>query len=759
MLKTPSIEQQADEIIESLDMSQKAQLLSQVIWETTSIDHFDKRLNKFLLADGPAGIRRLKEYFDDDIYNTKPSTSYPSPSTYASSWNKDLINELGIHIGKEALQEDVDTMLAPAINLKRSPLGGRNFEYYSEDPQLTSELATSFIKGIQSQGIGACLKHFALNNQETRRMNIDVRVDKQTLHELYLRAFEKPVRVGKPKMVMTSYNQINGEYCASNPLLLDILRRKWGFEGVIVTDCFAAHDLGKGIAHGLTLQMPGEPKEKIVKQIKKLISSNQLTEEQLNNAVKRNIIFDLDAQQNHSRRSKYDRDSHHNFARQVAEESMVLLQNNNNVLPLNEKQNILVVGELAQKPRFQGGGSSHVNPYKLEIPLQELKKLNSNITYSQGYKLNEKTDESLINQVKEQAASTDIIVVFAGLPDLVESEGYDRNNLSLPDNQNDLIKSLSSMGKPLVVVLANGSVVEMPWRNKVDGILESYLGGEAGGSAVADILFGKINPSGHLAESFPEKLQDNPTYLNFPGNQHDVIYGEGRFIGYKYYCAVNKKVAFPFGYGLSYTKFNFHHLVTKINKEIQTATIELTNTGSRAGKEVVQVYTKFLDTVGSPEPLQLAGFKKIELLPNQTKKVEIKLDPKVFEIFDVTTDQWIQQNGKYQLFVGESCLDDSLSTTIDIKASRTRITANHNLGDILRQNPDIYSELEHVFQKHPKSLGFLQMIKDDDPLKSLSMSSLMTLNTLRRADPTLDEDSIASILTILNRGDNKHAKD
>lgn len=754
MLKKNNIEVQANEIIQSLNISQKAQLLSQVIWETTSIDKFDRRLNKFLLADGPAGIRRLKEYFDDDIYNTKPSTSYPSPSTYASSWNKDLINNLGSHIGKEALQEDVDTMLAPAINLKRSPLGGRNFEYYSEDPKLTSELATSFITGIQSQGIGACLKHFALNNQETRRMNIDVKVDKQTLHELYLRAFEKPVKEGKPKMMMTSYNQINGDYSASNPLLLDILRRKWGFEGVIVTDCFAAHDLGKGIVHGLTLQMPGEPKDKIISQIKELISNGQLTEEQLDSAVKKNIIFDLDAIQNHSKRSKYDRERHHEFARRVAEESMVLLQNNHNVLPLNKKQNILVVGELAQKPRFQGGGSSHVNPYKLEIPLQELNKLSPNVSYSQGYILNKETNKSMVKEAMDKAVLADTIVVFAGLPDLVESEGYDRKNLALPDNQNTLIASLINTNKPIVVVLANGSVVEMPWKNKVNGILESYLGGEAGGSAIANILFGITNPSGHLAESFPEKLQDNPTYLNFPGNQHDVIYGEGRFIGYKYYCAINKKVAFPFGHGLSYTKFEFHNLNTKINDKIQIATVELTNIGPRTGKEVVQIYTRFLDTVGSPEPLQLSGFKKIELLPGQTKKVEIKLDPKSFESFDVTTDQWIQQNGRFELFVGESCLNKNLSTIINIKTTKSTITADHNLGDILRQNPGIYDTLENLFQKHPKSLGFLKMIKDVDPLKSLSMSSLMTLNTLRRADPTLNKESIISILNILNKGEN-----
>ncbi|WP_195701137.1 beta-glucosidase [Companilactobacillus futsaii] len=754
MLKSKeSLEEQADKILNNLTISQKAQLLSQATWETTPVDRFSNRLGKFLLADGPAGIRRLKDYFDDDIYNTKPSTSYPSPSTYASSWNKKLIYELGLHMGKEALQEDVDTMLAPAINLKRSPLGGRNFEYYSEDPKLTGDLSTEFIKGIQSQGIGACLKHFALNNQETRRMNIDVKVDKQTLHELYLRAFEKPVKSGKPKMIMTAYNKVNGEYSASNSLLLDILRRKWGFEGVIVTDCFAAHDLAKGVSHGLTLQMSGEPGNKISKEINDLISSGKLNEDELNDAVKRNIIFDLSAIKNRQKGFTYNREQHHDFARKVAEESIVLLKNSKNVLPLNADQKILIVGELAKKPRFQGGGSSHVNPYKLEIPLDELKKRNNRIDYSQGYRLDDCKDKTMANDAIKRASLADVIVIFAGLPDLVESEGYDRKDMSLPQNQNDLIKSLSNVGKPIVVVLENGSVVEIPWKNDVDGILESYLGGESGASAITNILFGDVNPSGHLAETFPTKLEDNPSYLNFPGNQHTVIYGEGRFIGYKYYDAVQKNVAFPFGYGLSYTNFKIDNLLQSINENEQKVQVDVSNIGARAGKDVIQVYTKFLDAVGSPEPLQLAGFKKVEVLPGETKQITINLDPKSFEIFDVTTNTWVEQNGTYELFVGESSADKKLISMVKINSLNYKITADHSLGDILRQNPAMYSQLEDVFKNHPKSLEFLNMMKDEDPLKSLSMASLMTLNTLRRADSTMDEKSVDSVLKVLNKGE------
>jgi beta-glucosidase len=739
----------AKEITKALDIGTKAQLLSQIVWETMDISKIDQRLGSFLLADGPAGIRRMKEYFDDDIYNTKPSTSYPSPSTYASSWDPKLLKSIGIHIGKEALQEEVDTMLAPAINLKRSPLGGRNFEYYSEDPWLTSELATSFIQGIQSEGVGACLKHFAVNNQETRRMNINVDVDEQTLNELYLRAFEKPVKVGKPKMVMTAYNQVNHNYCASNPKLLDILRKEWGFDGVVVTDCFAAHDLAKGIRHGLTLQMPGEGPKQISKQIKDLIQHDQLEERELDQAVERNIIFALDAVNNQSQRKNYDRDEHHDFARKVAEESMVLLKNEHSILPLDVNQSVLVVGELAKSPRFQGGGSSHVNPYQIEQPLQELDKYSKNISYEQGYRIDGSEDIELQRRAIQTSAKNDVIVIFAGLPDLVESEGYDRQNLLLPENQNQLIYKLVSTGKKIVVVLANGSVVEMPWRHEVKGILESYLGGEAGASAIANILFGKINPSGKLAETFPEKLADTPTYLNFPGNQHDVVYGEGRFIGYKYYEAKKQSVAFPFGHGLSYTSFLYQKDDNFISKDNSKVNILLTNNGNRTGKEVVQIYTRFIDSIGNKEPIQLAGFKKIELQPKTTKCSSISLDEKVFKIFDTTTHEWVTQPGRYEVFAGGSSEDRQLVEEIRIETEMQRITADHNLGDMLKYK-NMYNLLTGILKAHPKSLEFLEMTKDNDPLKAISMGSLMTFNTLRRVDPTLDEVAVDKIIMQIN---------
>ncbi|MFC6293690.1 beta-glucosidase [Lactiplantibacillus daoliensis] len=749
--------QLADEIIKQLTIDEKAQLLSQVIWETTTISHLNPHLSKFLLADGPAGIRRLKEYFDDDIYNTKPSTAYPSPSTYASSWDPNLLTQIGKHIGEEALQEAVDTMLAPAINLKRSPLGGRNFEYYSEDPYLTSTLATHFIQGLQSTGVGACLKHFALNNQETRRMNLNVEVDEQTLHELYLRAFEKPVKAGKPKMVMTAYNQVNGDYCASNPELLDILRRTWGFNGVVVTDCFAAHDLGQGIKHGLTLQMPGESKENITNQIQQLITTQRLKITDLDHAVKRNIVFALDAAGERKHRKNYNRDAHHDFARKVAENSMVLLKNEDQVLPFTTNQHLLVVGELATHPRFQGGGSSHVNPYHLEQPLAELKKINQHITFAKGYQIDNLHQTELVQQAIDASANQDAIVVFAGLPDLIESEGYDRDNLDLPINQNQLIQAMVATKKPVIVVLATGSVVTMPWQHSVNGILESYLGGEAGASAIANILFGKVNPSGKLAETFPKQLSDNPSYLNFPGNQHTVLYGEGRFIGYKYYAATNKNVAFPFGFGLSYTTFSYQTTKPLVNPTHTQVTFQLTNTGSLGGQAVAQVYTHFLDTTVGQEPLQLAGFQKVYLKPQQTKAIVIDLDQRVFQTFDTTTHQWITNAGTYHIYVGNASDDSQLAAEISIYGVTTPVTANSNLSDMLQQ-PTMKATLQLLFKKHPKSAEFLALTQDKDPLKARSMGGLMTFNTLKRVDPTLNDHVINTMVQTINqKGDLIHA--
>lgn len=741
----------AKEILKTLSLSDKSKLLSQLVWETTDIHKIHTKLERFLLADGPAGIRRLKEYFDEDIYNTRPSTCYPSPSTYASSWNRELLYQLGEHMGKEAKQEKVDAMLAPAVNIKRSPLGGRNFEYYSEDPYLTGELATEYIKGIQKEGIGACLKHFAANNQETRRMNVDAEIDETTLHELYLSAFEKPIKEGRPEMVMAAYNQINGEYCASNPMLLDLLRKEWGYEGVVVTDCYAAHDLGKGIRHGLTLQMPGESEEQIVCRVAELLETGKITEEQLNTAVLHNIEFALDVQENRQKDYVYDREFHHSFARNIAEESMVLLKNEDNILPLSKGERILVVGDLAIHPRFQGGGSSHVNPWKLENPLEELKKRGTCVEFLQGYCIDgtEEENNRFAEEVLETAGRYQKILVFAGIPDLVESEGYDRENIKIPEEQNRLITCLAENGHAVVVALANGSVVEMPWRNQVLAILECYLGGEAGASAAAKILFGEVNPSGKLAETFPIRLEDNPSYLYFPGNTESVVYGEGPFVGYKYYDALERKVAFSFGHGLSYTEFSYGQNVL-VDVQGKTVTLKLSNEGVRAGKETIQVYVKRKAVRESIVPKKLVGFSKVFLMPREEKTITISLDEKIFMNYSIENHQWEKKNGTYEIYIGSSATDIRLTEAVTISDRPYIMTEDSNIGDLI-QIPGMYEKLEKAFDHHPVSLNFLEMTRDEDPLKAISMGSLMTLRTLKRADSTLMDKDIANILEEVNR--------
>lgn len=751
-MQIEKIQKRAREILDTLSIEEKAGLLSQIVWETEDVSVIHRELDGFLLADGPAGIRRLKDYFDEDIYNTKKSTCYPSPSAYASSWNRELVFELGVHMGKEARQEEVDTMLAPAVNIKRSPLGGRNFEYYSEDPYVTGELATAFIKGIQREGVGACLKHFAVNNQETRRMNIDVRIDEETLHETYLSAFEKPVKEGKPKMIMAAYNQINGEYCAGNPMLLNLLCKEWDYEGVIVTDCYAAHDLAKGISNGLTLQMPGEQRERIARRVEELMEEEVLTEKQLDEAVIHNIIFALEAKDRRVQDCTYDREEHHCFARELARESMVLLKNEDQTLPLSKEEKILVLGELARIPRFQGGGSSHVNPWKLEIPAEEMKKKGRRVDILMGYRMGGDSGETekLMQEAAEAAAGYDKIVVFAGVPELVESEGYDRGSLSLPEEQNQLIFRLLEEGKPVVVALANGSVVEMPWKEQVSAILECYLGGEAGASAAAEILFGEVNPSGKLTETFPLCLEDNPSYLYFPGDTERVVYGEGKFVGYKHYQALKKTVAFPFGHGLSYTKFEYQSIEPSLNLKNPGIRVRVRNIGEKAGKEIIQIYIRRKTSGETIVPIKLVGFEKIYLEPGEEKEAVIFPDEKAFLHYRAKIHGWERRNGVYELCAGSSVEDIRLSYIIEISEKPYCMTPDSSIGDMIRI-PGMYEKLERAFEGHPISMNFLKMTMDEDPLKAISMGSLMTMQTLKRVDNTLMDEDIFQIIDLINK--------
>lgn len=730
---------------------EKAALLSQIVWETTDTGRF--HLPGFLLADGPAGIRKLKEYFDEDIYNTYPCICYPSASTCAGSWDRELLRELGQHLGKEAKAEGIDVLLGPGVNIKRSPLGGRNFEYYSEDPYVTSELATEYIKGIQELGTGACIKHFAANNQETRRMTIDVKVDEETLQELYLKAFEKPIKEGKPYMVMTAYNQVNGEYCGEHSYLLKkVLREDWGYEGCVVTDCYAAHDLAKALKNGLNLQMPGESEKRLTERIKEYIAAGELSERELEQAVGKTIDMALQLNENRIQ-TDYDKEKHHVFAEKCALESMVLLKNKDSILPLNKKEKIAVIGEMAKKPRFQGGGSSHVNPYKLEQAYSYLEKDGNVCRYAAGYK-GDVTTADLLQEAREAAQKAEKIVLFIGLLEMYESEGYDRTHLSLPKAHIRLLQAVYEVNQNIVVVLSCGAPVEMPWIGMVKGLLAAYLPGEAGGSAITKLLYGDVNPSGKLAETFPICLEDTPSFLNFPGDSQQVHYQEGMFVGYRYYDSKNMEPLFPFGYGLSYTQFSYEKMDVErmeINAFLGAkVNVTVANSGNREGKEIVQLYVSDKDSDKRRPQKELKAFEKISLKPGERKTIEIRLDKEAFSHYEKESGSWVVRNGRFEILIGTSSRDISFREEIWVDAGdekEIQITEHTSLGDMIKVKR-INDILDAQLKVHPKSYEFYQLCKAEDPLVR-SMGELMSFQTLKRVDDTLLDEHIAEIMSII----------
>lgn len=681
-------------IISQMTLEEKASLCSgSDFWHTKGIERLG--IPSIMVTDGPHGLRKQKEGSDHlGIFDSVPATCFPSAVGLASTWNKELIHDVGVALGEECQSEDVAVLLGPGANIKRSPLCGRNFEYFSEDPYLSSEMAASHINGVQSQGVGTSLKHFAANNQEHRRMSTDAIVDERTLREIYLASFEGAVKKAQPWTVMTAYNKVNGEYASENEYLLhDILKEEWGFEGFVVSDWGAVNERVDALSTGLELEMPasnGIGEQKIIEAVK----NGELSEEKLNRAAERllNIIFK--AVDNKMENAVYDLDAHHHLAREVARESMVLLKNDDSILPLKKEGTVAVIGEFAKKPRYQGGGSSHIKPTKLEDILVEIENVsgeNTNVLYAKGYDLERnEIDENLISEAKEVAAGADSVILFVGLPDRYESEGYDRENLQLPENHIQLIEAIAEVNRNIVVVLSNGAPIEMPWISKVKGLLEGYLGGQALGGAIADLLFGDANPSGKLAETFPKQLSDNPSYLNFPGEGNKVEYKEGIFVGYRYYDKKNLEPLFPFGYGLSYTNFEYSNLLLS-EKEINdtetvTVTVTIKNTGSVTGKEIVQLYVKDIaSTVIRPEK-ELKGFEKVELEPCEEKTVTFLLEKRAFAYYNVELKDWHVETGDFEILVGKSSQDIVLRDSLHVQSSvllKTPVDRNTTIGDLL----------------------------------------------------------------------------
>lgn len=660
------------EIIKQMTLEEKASLCSgEDFWHTKAIERLG--IPAVMVTDGPHGLRKQDMESDHlGINNSIKAVCFPAGCATAASFNRDLLVTMGEALGNECQAEGVSTILGPAVNIKRSPLCGRNFEYLSEDPVLATEMAGSLIKGIQSKNVGTSIKHFLANNQETRRMSSSSEVDERTLREIYLAAFEGAVVKQKPWTVMCSYNKINGVYAAQNKkYLTDILRDEWGFDGYVMSDWGAVNDRVPDLEAGLDLEMPsshGMNDKLIVEAVK----NGSMSESVVDTAVERilNIIFRFE--ENRDKTAVFDRDKDHELARKIARETIVLLKNDG-ILPLKEDDNIAFIGEFAVKPRYQGGGSSHINSHRITSAMDEVSG-KSNITFAQGYYADkDEIDEKLIKEAVKTAKAAKVAVIFAGLPDQYESEGYDRQHMRMPECQNELIRRIALEQPNTVVVLHNGSPVEMPWVDQVKGIVEAYLSGQASGGAVTDILFGKANPSAKLPETFPLCLEDNPSYLSYIGEGNTVEYKEGVFVGYRYYDKKNRNVLFPFGFGLSYTTFEYSNL--KLSKTSMkdtdkvTVSVDVKNTGNMAGKEIVQLYVADKESTVIRPVKELKDFAKVDLQPGETKTVTFTLGKRAFAYFNTTIHDWHVESGEFDILIGKSSRDIVLSGTITVEST------------------------------------------------------------------------------------------
>ena len=687
-----------------MTLEEKAGMCSGLdFWHLKEVEHLG--IPKVMVSDGPHGLRKQDEKGDHlGINDSIKAVCFPPAVLSACSFDRGLMEEMGKAIGREAQANDVSVVLGPAVNIKRSPLCGRNFEYYSEDPYLVGEIAAAFVKGVQSQHVGTSIKHFAANNQEYRRMSSSSEVDERTLREIYFPAFEIAVKKAQPYTFMCSYNQINGTFASENKwLLTDVLRGEWGFKGYVMSDWGAVNDRVKGLEAGLELEMPasgGDNDAMIVKAVK----DGALEEKILDQAVERilRIIFEY---ADHRKPQEFTMEKDHEEAQHIAEESMVLLKNENHILPLKTSEKAAFIGGFARNTRFQGGGSSHINCFKTTNVLDSVP-CDAQVVYAEGFPADRDFyDKVLADEAVKAAAEADKAVIFAGLPESFESEGYDRSHMRLPECQNRLITEILKVQPNTVIVLHNGSPVEMPWLGEIKGLLETYLGGQAGGAAAANILYGKINPSGKLAETMPLKLSDNPSYLNFGGGEK-VEYREGIFVGYRYYDTKEMDVAFPFGYGLSYTTFAYSNLKLSMENPTEKDTVmvsaDVTNTGKSAGKEVVQLYIRDLTGSAIRPEKELKGFEKVFLEPGETKTVTMELNKRSFAWYNTELHDWFAASGDYEILVGASSRDIRLTETLHLNSSQRlpmHVHMNTTLGDLLR-NSETAEAAKKLIQKY-----------------------------------------------------------
>ncbi|MCA9835369.1 MAG: glycoside hydrolase family 3 C-terminal domain-containing protein [Trueperaceae bacterium] len=714
-------------LVSQMTLEEKAALCTGAgPWVTTAVERLG--IPQMVVTDGPHGVRRTED-LDVIAAKSKPATCFPTASCLSASWDVELIAEMGEALAEECIALGVDVVLGPSNNMKRTPLCGRNFEYFSEDPYLSGELAAAYIQAVQGKGVGTSLKHFAVNNQEYQRFSIDSVLDERSLHEIYLPAFETAVKRAKPWTVMCAYNKVNGDYCSEHhELLSDILKNDWGFEGLVVSDWGAVHDRVTGLKAGLDLEMPG-PKPRRVQAVIEAVEAGDLDEAVLDEAVRRVLSIVFKAQETPKGQSEFDRAAHHALTRKVASEGMVLLKNEG-ILPLQNPASIAVIGRSAKHPHYQGGGSSHINPTQVDSPFDELKKLapSASFSYAEGYGEGLEHNLDLITEAVAEAQAAEVALIFVALPVVIESEGYDRKALDLTEQQVNLIKSVSAVQSNTVVILNNGSAVAMSeWLDGVPAVLESWMMGQAGGGAIADILFGRVNPSGKLAETFPKALQDTPAYLNYPGENGQVHYGEGLFIGYRYYDAKQLEVEFAFGHGLSYTEFEYSNLKLA-SKSIKDSdglelSVDITNVGDVAGKETVQLYIHDQESKLVRPYKELKGFAKVSLEPGETKTVRFKLNFRSFAYYHPVHKRWVTEDGDFDILIGASATDIRLKDTVTLSSTL-------ELPSILNKESTVKEWLE---DKKGKEV-FEPMFKEI----TASFTSAMGADTASEADIGMD---------------------
>lgn len=752
------------ELVSKMTLEEKASLCSGLdFWNTKGIERLG--IPSVMVSDGPHGLRKQEEAADHLGMNESiKAVCFPAGCAVAASFDRETAKLLGETLGTECQAENISTILGPAMNIKRSPLCGRNFEYYSEDPLVSSEMASAYIQGVQSRHVGTSPKHFLANNQEFHRMTSDSVMDERTLREIYMASFEAMVKQAKPWTIMNSYNKLNGTYlCENKEMLTDVLRKEWGFDGYVMTDWGAMNERVQSLLAGCNLEMPSSGGS-TDREIAVAVKNGTLEEAVLDRSCEEFLEIIFRYIENRDTDAVFNLEKDHAVAQKIEEESIVLLKNEDNILPLKEGCKAAFIGKYAAKPRYQGGGSSHINSFKVESAWETVKD-NGSVIYAQGYDDREDvTDEELLTEAIKAAKKAEAAVIFAGLPDNFESEGYDRKHLRMPKCQNRLIEEISAVQPNTIVILHNGAPVEMPWIDKVKAVLEVYLGGQAVGSAAVNILYGKTNPSGRLPETFPLRLEDTPCYLFYGGENDRSEYREGVFVGYRYYTSKDMPVLFPFGYGLSYTDFTYTNLQIS-NAKIQdnetlTVKVDVTNTGNCKGKEVIQLYISAKEGQVIRPVRELRAFKKISLNPGETKTVVLELDGRAFSYWNTEIHDWYMEPGSYKIQIGKSAQEILLEKEVQIRTERKlprSYTLNSTLGEVMKDERGQHLLGEVLGYTAGKAEGIDAITaKSEDGSQMMNQEMLeammggMPLRQMMSFIPGIKKENLTELIKMLN---------